>query len=449
MLLPEDSRYKHAQSSYWAAQQAELLPACRYLPEDAEDVQKIVRHFTAHNITFAIASGGHSSVIGASNINAGVAVDLSSLSSIELLEGKRAVWLGVGAHWVDVYTALEAHGLVVSGGRVANVGVGGYVLGGGFSWLANEYGWTCDSVLGFEIITPDGQLLQASATEHQDLFWALKGSLGAFGVVTRIMVPTIANTAVYGGALSYKQDQMPAVFSALETLSHHAADDLRTQGYVSFAWIEKYQSFGSTVYLVNTDGTGPTAALSAFQDIPHIGSSLRKMTLRESAEEIGESNPSSLRRSKFTLTTKSDATSIQLMHQLCREAIEAIRFGGDGVMGVTFQPLTVPHLRAQSNIFNILPDDGPLLLVSVELWWSDAGDDSYYEGQSRDLYAVLTTAMKNTDSLHSFIYPNYAARWQNPFDVLDAEAVERLAGVKERYDPEGLWRRLVPGIWHI
>ncbi|KAK5119741.1 hypothetical protein LTR85_007317 [Meristemomyces frigidus] len=449
VLLPNETFYKHAQSSYWSTQQAELQPSCRYQPPDAQGVQSDVRQLVSENISFAVASGGHSSAIGASNIEAGVTIDLSSLSGVELTEDNRAVWLGVGARWADVYAALEPSGLAVSGGRVADVGVGGYVLGGGFSWFANQYGWTCDSVLEFEVVTPDGQLLHVNAGHHKDLFWALKGSLGAFGVVTRIKVPAIRNTAVYGGAMSYRQDQMPALCDALETLGRHAADDLHTQGYISFGWTEKYRSFGTSAYLVNTNGGGPSAAFSAFQEIPHIGSSLREMTLRESAEEIGESNYSGMRRSKFTLTTMCDSGSIRLMHQLCRDAVEATRFDEDGLMGVTFQPLTVSHLQVQSNIFGLLPEDGPLLLVSVELWWSDADADEYFERQAKDLYHALTTAMRRTDALHAFVYPNYAARWQKPFDALALESTQRLVSIRRRYDPDGSWQRLVPGIRHV
>lgn len=449
IVLPESPRYQIAQSNYWAVQQAELTPSCRFLPADARDVATGIKYLTATNTSFAIASGGHSSVVGASNIDTGITVDLSSLSDVEFVDNDTAVWLGVGARWTDVYTALEHHGLVVSGGRVANVGVGGYVLGGGFSWFANQYGWTCDSVLEFEVITPAGELLHASEDENEYLFWALKGSLGAFGVVTRIKVPTIRNRVVYGGALSYNQAQMPALFAALEKLSDGASSDLQMQGYISFGWSEKYHALGTTAYLVNTDGNQSSAASSAFKSILHCGNSLRKMTLRESAEEIGQSNPLGLRRSKFTLTTKCNTAVMQLMHQLCLEAIEEIRFDDESMMGATLQPLTVPHLQAQSNIFNLSSDDGPLLLVSVELWWSNADRDAYFEHNLRDLYDGLVAALRQADALHPFIYPNYAARWQDPFTALKVVTRKRLEQVRQRYDPEDTWARLVPGLWHV
>ncbi|KAK4545975.1 hypothetical protein LTR36_002539 [Oleoguttula mirabilis] len=449
VFFPDDTLYKHAQSRYWSTQQGELQPPCRLLPKNAQDVHTAVLSLGAQNISFAFASGGHSSVTSASNIADGVAIDLSSLSDIELVDDNNAAWLGVGAHWADVYAALEPSGLVVSGGRVADVGVGGYVLGGGFSWFANQYGWTCDSAIEFEVITPDAQHLHVNVDDHKDLFWALKGSLGAFGVVIRIKVPTIRNRAVYGGAISYSQEHMPVLFDALVGLSKRAKDDLHTQGYVSFGWSEKVRAMGTSAYLVNTRSGEPSAAFHTFQQIPHIGSSLREMSLRESAEEIGKSNLYGFRRSKFTLTTNCDAHTMQLMHRLCRQANDATQFGEEDMMGVTFQPLTVPHLQAQSNIFNAPAEGSPLLLVSVEVWWSDASQDHYFEQRTQDLHSVLTAALRRANALRAFVYPNYAARWQNPFEGIGVERTQKLVAIKQRYDAKDIWRRLVPGIWHV
>ncbi|KAK5131636.1 hypothetical protein LTR08_000763 [Meristemomyces frigidus] len=449
VFYPDEPRYKDAQLQYWAVQQAELQPSCRFLPGSAQEVRTAVEHLTMQNVSFAIASGGHSSVTGASNIDVGVALDLSSIAHVELLEPESAVWLGVGAHWADVYATLEQYGLTVSGGRVADVGVGGYVLGGGFSWFATQYGWTCDSVVEFEVVAPDARILSVNARDHDDLFWALKGSLGAVGVVTRIKVPAIVNRAVFGGAISYSQEQMPALFEVLETISWNAGDDLHTQDYISFGWIERYQAFGNTAYVVNTDSNESSTVLSSFRGIPHIHDSLRKMTLRESAEEVGASNLAGLRRSKFTLTTKCDARAMSTIHKQCLATVEAVKFDEEGMLGATFQPLTVPHLQAQSNIFELSPEDGPLLLVSIELWWSNASRDGYFEQQVVKLYAELTASLTRDGRLHAFVYPNYAAKWQNPLAVLSYKTKEKLAEVKRLYDPEDVWRWLVPGIWHL
>lgn len=218
------------------------------------------------------------------------------------------VWVSTGARWGDVYRALEAYDppLTVSGGRVADVGVGGYVLGGGMSWFANEYGWTCDSVVEFEVVTacPDadagasvgaeraGGIVRANAAQNADLFWALKGSLGAFGIVTKIKVPAIrlAPTGVWGGAIGYEEQQVPDLLHALEAQNARAEEEVETTGYLSFAWIEEWKRSTFVAYLINNRGKANGKLTRRWTGIPHTYSNLRMMNMSTSAEDINEGN---------------------------------------------------------------------------------------------------------------------------------------------------------------
>lgn len=232
---------------------------------------------------------------GASNIDHGVTIDLSNLSEVTLVDDDQAVWLGPGARWRDVYDTLALHGLTVSGGRVADVGVGGYVLGGGMSWFANHYGWTVDRVKAFQVVTPDRMALHADENENEELFLALKGSLGAFGIVTRIKVPTIRNDAIWGGSLAFRQENMPQVFAALERLTKEAEVDLNSQGFLDFTWVESVKAYTQGAYLVNTAANDSSTAFTAMRSIPHMYSSLRNMTVSESAREMSGSDGPAMR----------------------------------------------------------------------------------------------------------------------------------------------------------
>lgn len=155
--------YARRQATYWSQQQSELTPSCRFYPQGARDIQEALADILIPlKVNIAIESGGHSSVAGASNVHLGVTIDLSALSKVKIAEDGKSVYVGPGARWRDVYTKLEARNMTTSGGRVADVGVGGYVLGGGFSWFANQHGWTCDSVLQFEVVTPQAEILRVS-----------------------------------------------------------------------------------------------------------------------------------------------------------------------------------------------------------------------------------------------------------------------------------------------
>ncbi|KAK6399734.1 hypothetical protein LTR95_019395, partial [Oleoguttula sp. CCFEE 5521] len=442
--FPSSPPYADAKSVYWSRQQSLLTPGCRFTPHGVQDVQLAVNHLKLTNTSFAIASGSHSSNTGASNIDAGVTIDLSRLDEVTIADEGDAVWLGPGARWSDVYAKLEEEGLAVSGGGGGHVGVGGYVLGGGFSWFANERGWTCDEVLEYEIVTPARQILKVSATEHDDLFWALKGSLGTFGVVTRIKMPTVRLERVYGGALNYNPEDVGGVFAALQELTMSAKLDLHSQAYISFGWPQRYQQHITCAYLMNTAGDPSSAAFAKLTSVPHIASSLRNMTLGESAGEITDSNPLGFRRTKFTLTARSTVEAMRIVHDAYLRTSMLTRFGPDDMLGVTIQPLTLPHLLKGQNIFSLVDEQSPLLLLSAEFWWSDKAYDQTYEEAAQALHDAWVVELQAKDLLHSWLYPNYAASWQRPFEEpsITAGAREALESVRRKHDPEDLWRQL-------
>jgi FAD/FMN-containing dehydrogenase len=132
-------------------QQRETFPSCRVVPISTEEVAKAVQVLVSHSCLFSIKSGGHSGISGASNIETGVTIDLSSLNHIEISDDKTIVLVGPGARWGEVYTQLALKDLAVVGGRVSDVGVGGLVLGGGMSYFSNRYGWAADNVQNFEV----------------------------------------------------------------------------------------------------------------------------------------------------------------------------------------------------------------------------------------------------------------------------------------------------------
>ena len=114
----------------WAAQQGELVPACRVEPASAKEVAIVLEMLKATQCHFAIKSGGHARYPGASNTNGGVTVDLRQINTVEIAKDGMSAKVGAGSRWRDVYQILEAQGLTVVGGRVADVGVGGLTLGG-------------------------------------------------------------------------------------------------------------------------------------------------------------------------------------------------------------------------------------------------------------------------------------------------------------------------------
>lgn len=141
VVFPHDPEYASQQNRYWASNQADSQPNCRLVPRTSEDVSSLISQLVhlEEGVKFAIASGGHHTAEGASNLDDGITLDLSGLDSIALAADHSFVEVGTGARWLDVYQYLGPRGLMVSGARVASVGVGGYLLGG------RVHAWLCVS----------------------------------------------------------------------------------------------------------------------------------------------------------------------------------------------------------------------------------------------------------------------------------------------------------------
>ncbi len=181
VIGPHNAGYDEARALFNAAHDRRPLVIARCA--DADDVALALEVARTERLEVAVRGGGHS-MTGASGVDGGLVIDLSGMSSVVVDPDARTATVGGGATWAGVDAACQEHGLACTGGIISHTGVGGLTLGGGMGWLAREHGLTIDHLLATEVVTADGRTLRASATDHPDLFWALRGGGGNFGVVT-------------------------------------------------------------------------------------------------------------------------------------------------------------------------------------------------------------------------------------------------------------------------
>ena len=181
VIVPDDDSYDSARQ-VWNAM-IDKRPALIVRCATTSDVVSAVTFARDNGLPLAIRGGGHN-IAGSAMCDDGVVIDLSQMKATRVDAGARRATVEGGATLADMDGATQAHGLATPLGINSTTGVAGLTLGGGFGWLSRKYGMTIDNLESAEVVTADGQVLRASATEHPDLFWALRGGSGNFGVVT-------------------------------------------------------------------------------------------------------------------------------------------------------------------------------------------------------------------------------------------------------------------------
>lgn len=211
VIEPDDPDYESARRVYNAM--ADRRPAAVLRVSQTADVIAAVRFAREAGLPLALRGGGHSAP-GFGTVDDGLVLDFS---------GRRGVWVDprtkraraeAGATWGDYNHATHAFGLASTGGIVGSTGVAGLTLGGGIGYLSRKYGLACDNLVSADVVLADGTFVRASAEENEDLFWALRGGGGSFGIVTAIEIELLPIAQVYAGAMFWPQDRAREVFQA-------------------------------------------------------------------------------------------------------------------------------------------------------------------------------------------------------------------------------------------
>lgn len=198
VIAPGDAEYEGARSVFYGG--IDRRPAIIVRVKGADDVAWVVTFARETGLELSIRSGGHS-VAGHSVADGGVMLDLSDMKAININIEQHTAWAETGITAGEYTLAAGAHGLATGFGDTGSVGIGGITLGGGIGYLVRKYGLTIDDLLAAELVTADGQVLKVNAESHPDLFWAIRGGGGNFGVATRFLFRLHEVNIAVGGML--------------------------------------------------------------------------------------------------------------------------------------------------------------------------------------------------------------------------------------------------------
>ncbi len=224
LVRPGDGEYEEARHIWNGA--IDKRPAMIVRAAGTDDVVRTVRFAASEGLPIAVRGGAHS-IAGFSTCDDGIVVDLSAMTTVEVDASARRAVAGGGAKWAGFDAATQAHGLATTGGLVSTTGLGGFTLGGGIGHLVRAYGLACDNLLAAEVVTADGSVVRASPDDDAELYWALRGGGGNFGVVTSLeMALHPVGPTVLGGVVFFAGEDAAEVVAGWRDHVADAPDEL-------------------------------------------------------------------------------------------------------------------------------------------------------------------------------------------------------------------------------
>jgi FAD/FMN-containing dehydrogenase len=412
-----------------ASGQFDRRPAAVIRPASAVDVAAVINFARATDLAVAVRSGGHS-VAGFSSVDAGLVIDLRDLNSIEIDAGAGTALLGTGLTVGEVTAALEPLKLIVGFGDSATVGIGGLTLGGGVGYLSRKHGLTIDSLLGAEVVTANGEIIVTDDVHHPDLFWALRGGGGNFGVVTRMKFRLHPLESFIGGPLILPAT--PEVIAGFVAAAEAAPDDLTTIAMAMPAPPLPFlppQVVGQTVFLAMMayagDAAGAERTLAPFRALATPIADLVGPAPLSSLyiPEDPNMRPAVSTGSLFMDHIGRNEAAVMLEH-LSRDdapmrAVQ-IRVLGGAVARAPGDATAYAHRQSRIMVA-CLAMDAPPAVTRHDAWVRDAVA-AFRQGDS----GVYVNFLANEPERLRGAYPG--ATW------------ERLRHVKRQYDPENLFR---------
>jgi FAD/FMN-containing dehydrogenase len=434
-LAPGDDGYDQARRVFngMIDRTPALIATCR----TAADVAAAIAYARTSGLPISVYGGGHS-VNGSAVVDGGLCVDLRGLRDIAVDPETATAQVGGGCTWGELDAATQEHGLAVTGGRVSTTGVGGLALGSGSGWVERRLGFTCDNLIEAQVVTADSRIVTASETENPDLFWALRGGGGNFGVVTRFTLRLHPiGPMVFGGMLMYPPPMGAAVLRNFRDFFVDAPDEVG--GGVAFITAPPIEMVpeparGKPAVGVIVAYTGPIedaeAALAPLLGFgPPVFAHVGPMPYVALQRLLDDANPHGLQ----------NYWTADFLEELPDEAVETLAALASSPVSPVSQVIVVPGGGAVARVPEEATAFGerqaPFNIHYLSLW-PDPADTDANIAHTR----TLAAAMKPWTS--GRVYLNFIGdEGQERVDSAFGETkLARLRGIKAVWDPENVFR---------
>ncbi|SFS08917.1 FAD/FMN-containing dehydrogenase [Microbacterium sp. cf046] len=401
-------------------------------PTTVAEVAAAVRWAAAEGVPIVVRSGGHSDW---GSVPAGLTIDLGALNDVEI-DG-RTVRVGGGATWGLVAHTLAEHGLGVSSGDTASVGVGGLTLGGGIGWMVRAWGLAADQLVGVQLVTASGETIEVTDAEHPELMWALRGGGGNFGVVTRFDFRAHALDSVVFATLGVTGDARPVLRALRETLG--GAPRELTVTYMDVPAMDPNAPAGATITAVWIGGDEDSArtALAPLLDRDDVHETeIATTAYPDVLMEMPAADPDSPMPGFVGGNT--------LLRQLTDDAIERL---------VAFREAneaSVLFLRSLGGAFSDVPQERSAFPARDATWFAMAGAfdiPGLVDDESR---SAILGAWNAIEALGAGVYGNFTTSTDTAIagKMYPPATMRRLAAVKREWDPANVFSRnhnVLPG----
>ena len=402
------------------------------------DVVAAVNFARTRDIELAVKGGGHN-VAGNAVIDDGLMVDLSLMKGSHVEPNRRSVRVQAGATWGDLDHETQVHGLVTPGGVVSSTGVAGFTLAGGMALTRRKWGLACDNLISAEVVTANGQVVTANETHHADLFWAIKGGGGNFGVVTSFEFQLYSLGPEFNVvAPMYPAEDAARILREWKAFIEQAPDEISSDYILwnipSHPHIEP-ELVGTPIVLVTGGYAGPQDdAMRELQPLREFGTPI--VDLSHTARYV---DIQSAFDPYFPDTDRYYWKSLYLDH-LADEAIDSMT--AIGAERPTTKALFV--LRALGGAMSRIPEDATaygnrdaLYNLSIDTTWDDPADDEAMVAWTREAWSKIH------ELTGGGVYLNFAGLGEDNDDLARGaygRNYERLREVKRMYDPDNLFR---------